>query len=137
VTDSSLEKGMAVRRAVLGDTYVDRAKVATTEVDADFQNYITASAWGAVWGRDHLTRRERSLVTIAMLAALGHHDELALHLQATRNTGASLEDVREVLMQVAVYAGVPAANTAFKLAKAFFGQQASDTKASNEKGSMP
>ncbi len=112
-------EGMAFRRKVLGDSYVDRTKAVVTEFDADFQKFITESAWGAVWTRGHLTLRERSLVTIAMLAALGHREELALHLQATKNTGADMTDVREVLLQVAVYAGVPAANTAFKVARAY------------------
>lgn len=115
-----LNKGMAVRRKVLGDAHVDQATEGITDFDADFQKFITESAWGSIWTRGHLTHRERSLVTIAMLAALGHSDELSLHLEATQNTGADMADVREVLMQVAVYAGVPAANSAFKVAKAYY-----------------
>ena len=137
MTDTSFKRGMAVRRAVLGDEYVDRAQAGISEVDADFQEYITVSAWGSVWGRDHLTRRERSLVTIALLAALGHREELDLHLQATRNTGASMEDIREVLMHVAVYAGVPAANSAFKRAKAFYAGAGSGARTRDEKGKVP
>ena len=124
MVDRSFERGMKIRRATLGDSYVDRAEENKTDFDADFQTYITESAWGSVWAREHLTKRERSLLTIAMLAALGHHDELALHLQATQNTGASLKDIKEVLLQVAVYAGVPAANSAFKIAKAYFAEDA-------------
>ena len=111
------EKGRATRRAVLGDAHVDRAEKNATELDADFQDFITQTAWGAIWSRGHLSRRERSMLTIAMLASLGHLEELALHLKATANTGTSMADVREVLMQVAVYAGIPAANAAFRVAK--------------------
>jgi 4-carboxymuconolactone decarboxylase len=117
VTKSIDETGQAIRRAVLGDAHVDRAEKETTELDADFQRFITQTAWGSVWARDHLTRRERSMLTIAMLASLGHLEELALHLKATANTGTSMADVREVLMHVAVYAGIPAANAAFRVAK--------------------
>ena len=114
---SRYELGMAVRRDVLGHSHVDRAESNKTDFDADFQAYITENAWGSVWSRDGLTRRERSLVTIALLAAMGHEDELAMHIRATRNTGASEEDVREVLMHLAIYAGIPAANTAIRVAK--------------------
>ncbi len=109
--------GMAVRREVLGDAHVDRASAGTTEFDSDFQAFITEGAWGSVWSRPNLTRRERSIVTIALLAALGHDEEVAMHVRATRNTGASKEDIREALLHVAVYAGVPAANHAFKIVK--------------------
>jgi 4-carboxymuconolactone decarboxylase len=108
---------------VLGDAHVDRAEEETTELDADFQRFITRTAWGSIWARDHLTRRERSMLTIALLAGLGHLEELALHLKATANTGTSMADVREVLMQVAVYAGIPAANAAFKVAKQHYAEQ--------------
>jgi 4-carboxymuconolactone decarboxylase len=110
-------EGMATRRSVLGDAHVDHAEALKSEFDADFQRFITEGAWGSVWARPHLTRRERSMITIALLAALGHWDEVAMHVRATRNTGASPEDLREVLMHVAVYAGVPAANQAFKIVK--------------------
>lgn len=109
--------GMMVRRKVLGDAHVDRASAAIGELDRDFQTFITEGAWGSVWARPHFSHRERSIVTIALLAALGQDEELAMHIRATRNTGATMEDVRELLMHVAVYAGVPAANHALKIAK--------------------
>lgn len=109
--------GMAVRRQVLGDAHVDRASAQMTEFDADFQTFITEGAWGSVWARPHFTKRERSIVTIALLAALGQDEEVAMHVRATRNTGATKDDVREALLHVAVYAGVPAANHAFKIVK--------------------
>lgn len=109
--------GMSIRRAVLGETYVETAEARTTDFDARFQTFITEGAWGSVWSRPGLTRRERSLITIALLAALGHDEEVAMHVRATRNTGASAADVAEALMHVAVYAGVPAANRAFKIAR--------------------
>jgi 4-carboxymuconolactone decarboxylase len=109
--------GMATRRAVLGGAHVDRATAAMTDFDEPFQTFITEGAWGSVWSRQQLTHRERSLVTIALLAALGHDEEVALHTRATTNTGATPEDVREALLHVAVYAGVPAANHAFKIVK--------------------
>ncbi len=110
------QTGMLTRRAVLGDAHVDRAEAKKTEFDADFQQFITEGAWGSLWSRAGLTRRERSLLTIALLATLGHDEELALHVRATRNTGASPEDIKEALLHVAVYAGVPAANRAFAVA---------------------
>lgn len=113
-------QGTATRRAVLGDAHVERAEAAKTAFDAPFQELITEAAWGHLWSRPDLSRRERSLITIAILAALGRDDELALHLRATANTGASREDVREALMHVAIYAGVPAANHAFKIARETF-----------------
>ena len=116
MSDRSYEEGMKVRREVLGDEHVDRATDAATELDRDFQRWITMSAWGEVWARPHLDRRTRSLLTIAILAALGH-EELELHLKAAQNTGATPEDVAEALLHVGVYAGVPAANRAFKVAK--------------------
>ena len=110
------DRGMAARREVLGDQYVDRAEAATTPLDADFQRWITESAWGGVWARPDLDLRTRSLLTIAILGAL-NHDELELHLRAARNTGVTPDQVREALLHVAVYAGIPAANRAFKVAK--------------------
>jgi 4-carboxymuconolactone decarboxylase len=88
-----------------------------TEFDADFQQFITEGAWGSVWSRPGLTKRERSMITLALLAALGHDEEVAMHVRATANTGASPEDIKEALLHVAVYAGVPAANRAFKIAR--------------------
>lgn len=114
--------GMATRRAVLGDIHVDRAQGATTPFDQPFQDLITEGAWGTVWSRPQLTKRERSIVTIALLAALGQDDEVAMHVRATINTGATRDDVREALLHVAIYAGVPAANHAIKIAKQVFEQ---------------
>ena len=116
------KQGMATRRAVLGDTHVDAASAAITDFDADFQTLITETAWGSLWSRPDISKRERSMITIALLAALGHSDEVAMHVRATRNTGASLEDIREALLHVAVYAGVPAANNAFKIARKVFAE---------------
>jgi len=110
------EDGMKVRRAVLGDDHVDRATQSATDLDADFQHWITETAWGGVWARPDLDLRTRSLLTIAILGAL-NHAELELHLRAARNTGVTPDDVREALLHVAVYAGVPAAHRAFKIAK--------------------
>jgi 4-carboxymuconolactone decarboxylase len=116
------DDGMAVRREVLGDEHVDRAVAATNETDDAFQEWITASVWGDIWGRPGLERRQRSLVTIALLAA-GGHEELELHLRAARNTGATPEEIVEVLLHVAVYAGVPAANQAFKMMKTIYEEE--------------
>jgi len=118
------EKGMATRRAVLGGAHVDRATAAMTDFDEPFQTFITEGAWGSVWSRPQLTKRERSLLTIALLAALGHEEEVAMHVRATVNTGATAEDVREALMHVAVYAGVPAANRAFRIVKKTYAEMA-------------
>ena len=112
------EAGMATRRKVLGDRHVDRAETSKTPFDTDFQTFITEGAWGSVWSRPGLTKRERSLITLALLAAGGHEEEFAMHVRATANTGATPNDIKEALLHVAVYAGVPAANSAFKLAKA-------------------
>ena len=112
--------GMATRRAVLGDAHVDRAEAAKTDFDRPFQDLITEAAWGHVWSRPNWTRRERSMVTIALLAALGHDDEVAMHVRATANTGASRDDICEAMLHVAIYAGVPAANRAVKIAKQVF-----------------
>ena len=117
MSDDRHDNGMAVRRAVLGDAHVDRATASITDFDRDFQRYITEAAWGDIWTRPALDKRTRSLLTIAMLASLGHHDELRLHLRACVNTGVAVDELRETLLQVAVYAGVPAANTAHRIAK--------------------
>lgn len=111
------EQGLRTRRSVLGDAHVERALASATPFDTAFQTFITEGAWGSLWSRSHFTRRERSIVTIALLAALGHEEEVAMHVQATRNTGATPEDILEALLHVAVYAGVPAANSAIKIAK--------------------
>ncbi len=114
------EAGMAVRKQVLGEAHVARATAGITDFDRDFQNFITRTAWGSIWTRDGLDRRTRSLLTIAMMASLGHHEELKLHIRASRNTGATPADISEVLMQVAVYGGIPAANAAVRIAKETF-----------------
>ena len=114
---------MATRRAVLGDTYVDQKEKAKSDFDADFQAFITEVAWGKLWSRPGLSKRDRSLITVALLAALGHDEELGLHIKATRNTGASMAEIREALFHVAVYAGVPAANRAFRIAKQALGRK--------------
>jgi 3-oxoadipate enol-lactonase / 4-carboxymuconolactone decarboxylase len=109
--------GMAVRRRVLGDTHVDAAERNKTAFDAGYQRFITEGAWGSVWSRPGLSPRERSMITLALLAALGHENEVAMHTRATRNTGATPGDIGEALLHVAVYAGVPAANRAFQVVK--------------------
>ncbi|MFI9009067.1 4-carboxymuconolactone decarboxylase [Actinosynnema sp. NPDC053489] len=114
----SHEDGLRVRREVLGDEHVDRAIAGTDAFTADFQDFITRYAWGEVWTRPGLDRRTRSCVTVAMLAALGHERELALHVRAALRNGVTVEEVKEVLLQVGVYAGVPAANRAFAVARA-------------------
>ena len=111
------QQGIKTRRSVLGDAHVDRAEQRKTAFDAAFQEMITEAAWGSVWSRLGLTKRERSMLTIALLAGLGHHEELAMHTRATANTGATADDLREVLLHVAIYAGVPAANTAIRVVK--------------------
>ena len=112
------QKGMRTRRTVLGDAHVDKANGSASSLDQPFQDLITEAAWGHVWSRNQLSLRERSIVTIALLAALGHEEEVAMHVRASVNTGASPEDIMEALLHVAIYAGVPAANSAIKVAKA-------------------
>ena len=111
------EIGMTTRRAVLGDAHVDRAEAAKTELDSPFQSLITEAAWGTVWASDKISRRERSMLTLALLAATGNFEEIPMHIRATANTGASKSDVIEAFQHVAIYAGVPKANHALKLAK--------------------
>jgi 4-carboxymuconolactone decarboxylase len=123
---SRLEQGMTVRREVLGTDHVASAQARATDLDADFQTFITETAWGSVWARPGLDRRTRSLVTIAILAALGRPEELALHLRASRNTGVGLDELKEMLLHVAAYAGIPAANAAFAIAKSELGDPRSD-----------
>jgi 4-carboxymuconolactone decarboxylase len=110
------EQGMRVRRAVLGDAHVDRAAANTTEFTAPFQDWITRYAWGEIWSRPGLTRPERSIVTLTVLAALQHEDELYLHVKAALRNGLTEEQIQEVLLQVGLYAGVPVANRAFAIA---------------------
>jgi 4-carboxymuconolactone decarboxylase len=111
------DQGMTVRRAVLGDPHVDQATAATTAFTADFQDLITRYAWGEIWSRPGLDRRTRSCITLAVLAALSHDEELAMHVRAALGNGLDADDIKEVLLQVAVYAGVPAANRAFRTAQ--------------------
>ena len=108
--------GMAVRREVLGDAHVDRAIAGTTEFTAEFQDLITRYAWGTIWTRPGLDRRSRSLITLTAMVARGHHEELAMHLRAARRNGLTNDEIKEVLLQTAIYCGVPDANTAFRIA---------------------
>jgi 4-carboxymuconolactone decarboxylase len=121
MSEDSFERGMKVRREVLGDAHVDRAESQKSELTADFQEFITRYAWGEVWTRPGLDRRTRSCITVAMLVALNHHEELALHLRAALRNGVTGEELREVLLQAAVYCGVPAANSAFRIASEVLG----------------
>jgi 4-carboxymuconolactone decarboxylase len=117
VADNLYDEGIRTRRAVLGDAHVERATAGASDFDAPFQRLITEGAWGAVWSRPDLSRRDRSLITLALLAALGHDEEFAMHVRATANTGATPKEVRETLLHVAIYAGVPAANSALRVAR--------------------
>jgi 4-carboxymuconolactone decarboxylase len=120
------EAGMAVRRRVLGDAHVNRSIESATAFDEDFQDLVTRHAWDDIWTRPGLDLRTRSLITIALLAARGCDEELKLHVRATRNTGATADEIKEVLLQVAVYAGVPMANSAFRIAKAALAEMAKE-----------
>ncbi len=111
------ETGMAVRRSVLGDAHVDRAEASKSDFDLPFQTLITEGAWGTVWASDNISRRERSMITLALLAATGNFEEIPMHVRACARTGASATDVLEAFQHVAIYAGVPRANHAIKLAK--------------------
>jgi 4-carboxymuconolactone decarboxylase len=124
MTDDRYERGMRVRREVLGDDHVDAATAAASEVTADFQGLITRYAWGEIWSRPGLDRRTRSCITITALVAGGHDHELALHLRAARRNGLSWDEIREVLLQTAVYCGVPAANSAFAVAQRVHDEEA-------------
>jgi 4-carboxymuconolactone decarboxylase len=128
IKDPAYEAGLAVRRRVLGEAHVKRALENATSFDEDFQELATRHAWGDIWTRPGLDLRTRSMITIAILATLGRGEELDLHVRATRNTGATPDDIKEVLMQVAVYAGVPAANSAFRIAKAALGEMAKENQ---------
>ena len=114
----SHDEGMRVRREVLGDEHVDRAIERTTEFTADFQDLITRYAWGEIWSRPGLDRRTRSAITLTALVALNHHEELAMHVRAALRNGLSRDEIKEVLLQSAIYCGVPAANRAFAIAQA-------------------
>ena len=126
--DELYEEGMRMRRSVLGDEHVERAEANKTSFDADFQQFLVETAWGAVWSRPGLDVRSRHLITIAMLAALGKEHELELHIRATQNTGITQEEVREVLLQVALYAGIPTANSAHAVAKKVYEQMKGEKK---------
>ena len=116
MSDPEYDEGMATRRAVLGDAHVDAAVACTTEFTAPFQDFITRYAWGAVWSREGLDRRTRSAITLAVLTALGHEHEIAMHVRAALRNGLSAAEICEVLLHTSVYAGVPAANRAFAIA---------------------
>jgi 3-oxoadipate enol-lactonase / 4-carboxymuconolactone decarboxylase len=115
-SDDVYAAGMAVRREVLGDAHVDRAVAATTDFTAEFQRLITEYAWGTIWTRQGLDKRSRSLITLTALVARGHHEELKMHLRAARRNGLTNDEIKELLMQTAIYCGVPDANTAFRIA---------------------
>ncbi|HEY9019488.1 MAG: 4-carboxymuconolactone decarboxylase [Paracoccaceae bacterium] len=122
------DKGMQVRRKVLGDTHVDRAEAAKTAFDEPFQTLITEGAWGTVWASDGISLRERSMLTLALLAATGNFEEIPMHIRATARTGASKRDVLEAFQHVAIYAGVPRANHALKLAKATYAEMEAENE---------
>ncbi len=117
------EAGLGVRRAVLGDAHVDRSLANRTELTTEFQDLITRYAWGEIWTREGLPRHTRSLLTISMMVALNRGEELALHLRAAKNNGVTRDEIKEVLMQTAIYCGVPAANSAFHLADRIFKEE--------------
>jgi 4-carboxymuconolactone decarboxylase len=121
VTDDTFDRGMVVRREVLGDQHVDRATAAATDLTADFQRLITCYAWGEIWARPGLDRRTRSCITVAMLVALNRPQELEMHLRAALTNGVTRAEIREVLLQTAIYCGVPAANAAFTIAQRVLG----------------
>jgi 4-carboxymuconolactone decarboxylase len=116
------EKGLSTRRTVLGDAHVDRAVKTSDDFNREFQELITRYAWGEIWTRPGLTRRERSLITLSMMVALGREEEFRLHLHASFRNGATREEIREVLLQAAIYCGVPAANSAFRMAREVFAE---------------
>ena len=120
------DDGMKTRREVLGDAHVDRAEAAKTDLDLPFQTLITEGAWGTVWASDAISRRERSMLTLALLAATGNFEEIPMHIRATARTGASKSDVMEAFQHVAIYAGVPKANHAIKLAKQTYAEMETD-----------
>lgn len=120
MTEEQHRRGMKIRREVLGDGHVDNAETRKTDFDADFQRFLTEVAWGEVWSRPGLDRRTRHLLTIALLAGQGRDEELASHIRATRNTGVTRDDLKEVFHHVSIYAGIPAANAAFNVAKRTF-----------------
>ncbi len=124
---SRRDRGLEIRRQVLGDEHVARAEAAKTDLDTPFQDLITEGAWGTVWASDGISLRERSMLTLALLAATGNFDEIPMHIRATARTGASKTDVLEAFQHVAIYAGVPRANHALKLAKATYAEMEAET----------
>ncbi|MGB6515931.1 MAG: 4-carboxymuconolactone decarboxylase [Mycobacterium sp.] len=120
MTANRYDEGLAVRREVLGDSYVEQAGAKTTDFTRDFQTIVTEFAWGTIWTRPGLDRRSRSMITLTALIARGHHEELALHIRAALRNGLSREEIKEVLLQAAVYCGVPDANAAFRVAQTVF-----------------
>lgn len=133
----AFERGMKVRREVLGDEHVDRAEAAKTDFDRDFQEFLTRYAWGEVWSRGVLDRRERHLITLAVLCALGREHELEMHLRATARTGVRPAEIAEVLQHVALYAGLPVANAAFRTAKAVLSEMSDADPSSPEEPHTP
>jgi 4-carboxymuconolactone decarboxylase len=126
MSDSAHDRGMAIRREVLGDAHVDQAIERTTEFTAPFQDFITRYAWGDVWARDGLDRRTRSAATIATLTALGRTHELPLHVRGALRNGLTAAEIGEVLLHTAIYAGVPAANSAFQIADSVLAEEGAD-----------
>ncbi|WP_319413627.1 4-carboxymuconolactone decarboxylase [uncultured Cohaesibacter sp.] len=122
------DEGMATRRAVLGDAHVDRVEKNKNAFDEPFQTLITEAAWGSVWSSKRISMRDRSILTLALLAATGNFDEIPMHIRATVNTGASKDDVLEAFQHVAIYAGVPRANHAIKLAKQIYEEMEAETE---------
>ena len=128
MSENRFDQGMAMRKSVLGAEHVARAEANKTDFDADFQRIITEGAWGTIWTRPGIDKRTRHMLTLAIVAALGKHDELAMHIRATRNTGVTQEEVREILLQVLIYAGAPAANSAFGIAKRVYKELENENK---------
>jgi 4-carboxymuconolactone decarboxylase len=125
---TTYEKGMKIRRKVLGDAHVDRATANITDLNRDFQDFITRYAWGEIWTRDTLTHRDRSLITLSMLIALNREDEFKMHVRAAFNNGVTVAEIKEVIMQSAIYCGLPAANGAFHAAQKVFDELKITTK---------
>jgi len=131
------QQGMKIRRAVLGDEHVDRAVETTTDFNRDFQDFITRNAWGEIWTRPGLPRHTRSLLTLAMMVALNRGEEFRLHVKAAFNNGVTRDQINEVLLQSAIYCGVPAANTAFHIAADVFKEMDSESKTNSKKRRRP
>jgi len=131
------KQGMKIRRAVLGDEHVDRAAATTTDFNRDFQDFITRNAWGEIWARPGLPRHTRSLLTLAMMVALNRGDEFRLHVKGAFNNGVTRDQIKEVLLQSAIYCGVPAANSAFHIAADVFKEMDGETKSNSKKRSRP